>query len=158
MAEKTGHAMNAIWFGVNYLRLVRNICFLPTRREVVLLAPRIRIYRVCFACVFALLPCVVIRLYSCSLGGDNVTSRCGWRPASPYPAHPNLHVSDRYVPHERNPSSKPVSLPLYLRSCCVALQMLRVFPNVCILRVRMPISDDLSPRNFVTKIVKYDKV
>ncbi|CAN0211525.1 unnamed protein product [Hapterophycus canaliculatus] len=36
--------------------------------------------------------------------------------------------------------------------------MLRVFPNVCVLRVRMPISDDLSPRNFVTKIVKYDKV
>ncbi|CAM9913701.1 unnamed protein product [Pylaiella littoralis] len=36
--------------------------------------------------------------------------------------------------------------------------MLKVFPNVCILRVRMPISDDLSPRNFVTKIVKYEKV
>eukprot|EP00903_Cladosiphon_okamuranus_P015515 g14325.t1 len=36
--------------------------------------------------------------------------------------------------------------------------MLRVFPNVCVLRVRMPISDDLSPRNFVTKIVKYEKV
>ena len=30
--------------------------------------------------------------------------------------------------------------------------------NVCILRVRMPISDDLNPRNFVTKIVGYDKV
>lgn len=36
--------------------------------------------------------------------------------------------------------------------------MLRVFPNVCVLRVRMPISDDLSPRNFITKIVKYEKV
>lgn len=36
--------------------------------------------------------------------------------------------------------------------------MLKVFPNVCVLRVRMPISDDLSPRNFVTKIVKYEKV
>lgn len=37
-------------------------------------------------------------------------------------------------------------------------QMLKVFPNVCVLRVRMPISDDLSPRNFITKIVKYEKV
>ena len=37
-------------------------------------------------------------------------------------------------------------------------QMLRVFPNVCVLRVRMPISDDLSPRNFITKIVNYEKV
>ena len=32
------------------------------------------------------------------------------------------------------------------------------FPTTCTLRVRMPISDDLSPRNFITKIVKYDKV
>lgn len=32
------------------------------------------------------------------------------------------------------------------------------FPTTCVLRVRMPISDDLSPRNFITKIVKYDKV
>lgn len=36
--------------------------------------------------------------------------------------------------------------------------MLRAYSNTCTLRVRMPISDDLSPRNFVTKIVKYDKV
>lgn len=36
--------------------------------------------------------------------------------------------------------------------------MLAVFPTTCTLRVRMPISDDLSPRNFVTKIVKYDRV
>jgi dTDP-4-dehydrorhamnose reductase len=37
-------------------------------------------------------------------------------------------------------------------------QMLKVYPNTLTLRVRMPISDDLSPRNFITKIVKYDKV
>ncbi len=36
--------------------------------------------------------------------------------------------------------------------------MLRNYPSTCVLRVRMPISDDLSPRNFITKIVKYDKV
>ena len=36
--------------------------------------------------------------------------------------------------------------------------MLKCYPNCMILRVRMPISDDLFPRNFVTKIVKYERV
>jgi 3,5-epimerase/4-reductase len=36
--------------------------------------------------------------------------------------------------------------------------LLAVYTMTCTLRVRMPISDDLSPRNFVTKIVKYDRV
>jgi len=32
------------------------------------------------------------------------------------------------------------------------------YPNCLVLRVRMPISDDLEPRNFITKISKYAKV
>jgi 3,5-epimerase/4-reductase len=36
--------------------------------------------------------------------------------------------------------------------------MLKEYPNVLILRVRMPVSDDLFHRNFVTKIAKYEKV
>uniref|UniRef100_A0A7R9WWB4 RmlD-like substrate binding domain-containing protein n=2 Tax=Craspedostauros australis TaxID=1486917 RepID=A0A7R9WWB4_9STRA len=36
--------------------------------------------------------------------------------------------------------------------------MLKNYPNCLILRVRMPVSDDLFHRNFVTKIVKYEKV
>lgn len=37
--------------------------------------------------------------------------------------------------------------------------MLREYPNVLTLRVRMPIVADLTyPRNFITKIIKYDKV
>uniref|UniRef100_A0A7S1YXN3 RmlD-like substrate binding domain-containing protein n=1 Tax=Trieres chinensis TaxID=1514140 RepID=A0A7S1YXN3_TRICV len=36
--------------------------------------------------------------------------------------------------------------------------MLREYSNCLILRVRMPISDDLIHRNFVTKIVKYERV
>jgi endonuclease/exonuclease/phosphatase family metal-dependent hydrolase len=36
--------------------------------------------------------------------------------------------------------------------------MLKCYPNALILRVRMPVSDDLFHRNFVTKIVKYEKV
>merc|ERR1739844_350380 len=37
-------------------------------------------------------------------------------------------------------------------------QMLKCYPNCLILRARMPISDDLFHRNFVTKIVKYERV
>jgi len=36
--------------------------------------------------------------------------------------------------------------------------VLKFFPDVCILRVRMPVSDDLHPRSFVTKIKNYDRV
>ncbi len=36
--------------------------------------------------------------------------------------------------------------------------LLQAFPSTCVLRVRMPISDDLSPRNFVTKIVKVSNI
>ena len=38
-------------------------------------------------------------------------------------------------------------------------ELLREYDNVCTLRVRMPISSDLSnPRNFITKISRYNKV
>lgn len=37
-------------------------------------------------------------------------------------------------------------------------QMLKCYPTSLILRVRMPISDDLFHRNFITKIVKYERV
>lgn len=34
----------------------------------------------------------------------------------------------------------------------------KFYPNCLVLRVRMPISDDLEPRNFITKISKYERV
>nr|XP_027099096.1 bifunctional dTDP-4-dehydrorhamnose 3,5-epimerase/dTDP-4-dehydrorhamnose reductase-like [Coffea arabica] len=38
-------------------------------------------------------------------------------------------------------------------------ELLKEYDNVCTLRVQMPISSDLNnPRNFITKIAKYDKV
>uniref|UniRef100_A0A7S3Q2R9 RmlD-like substrate binding domain-containing protein n=1 Tax=Chaetoceros debilis TaxID=122233 RepID=A0A7S3Q2R9_9STRA len=37
-------------------------------------------------------------------------------------------------------------------------EMLKCFPNTLILRVRMPISDDLIHRNFITKIAKYERI
>jgi len=46
----------------------------------------------------------------------------------------------------------------YSHTKAMVEEMLREFPNTCTLRVRMPISDDLAGRNFITKIVKYEKV
>lgn len=37
-------------------------------------------------------------------------------------------------------------------------KMLQEYPNVLNLRLRMPISDDLNERNFITKITRYQKV
>lgn len=46
----------------------------------------------------------------------------------------------------------------YSHTKAMVEDMLRNYPTTCVLRVRMPISDDLSPRNFITKIVNYERV
>ncbi|KAL7000665.1 Rhm1p [Sarracenia purpurea var. burkii] len=47
----------------------------------------------------------------------------------------------------------------YSKTKAMVEELLNEYDNVCTLRVRMPISSDLSnPRNFITKITKYDKV
>ncbi|KAK8958039.1 putative rhamnose biosynthetic enzyme 1 [Platanthera zijinensis] len=47
----------------------------------------------------------------------------------------------------------------YSKTKAMVEELLKNYENVCTLRVRMPISSDLSnPRNFITKISRYDKV
>nr|CAB3459759.1 unnamed protein product [Digitaria exilis] len=47
----------------------------------------------------------------------------------------------------------------YSKTKAMVEELLKEYENVCTLRVRMPISSDLSnPRNFVTKISRYNKV
>lgn len=46
----------------------------------------------------------------------------------------------------------------YSHTKALCEDLLANYSTTCTLRVRMPISDDLSSRNFVTKIVKYDRV
>ncbi|KAJ3680056.1 hypothetical protein LUZ60_016334 [Juncus effusus] len=47
----------------------------------------------------------------------------------------------------------------YSKTKAMVEELLKNYDNVCTLRVRMPISSDLqNPRNFITKITKYDKV
>ncbi|RYY83266.1 hypothetical protein EON63_11635 [archaeon] len=65
----------------------------------------------------------------------------------PYPYHTH---SNKYLYPNPNPY-------LYTIQALVE-DLLRNYSTTMTLRVRMPISDDLSPRNFVTKIVKYEKV
>ncbi|XP_021754074.1 bifunctional dTDP-4-dehydrorhamnose 3,5-epimerase/dTDP-4-dehydrorhamnose reductase-like [Chenopodium quinoa] len=47
----------------------------------------------------------------------------------------------------------------YSKTKAMVEDLLQNYENVCTLRVRMPISSDLSnPRNFITKIARYEKV
>ncbi|KAH1105599.1 hypothetical protein J1N35_009367 [Gossypium stocksii] len=47
----------------------------------------------------------------------------------------------------------------YSKTKAMVEELLREYDNVCTLRVRMPISSDLNnPRNFITKISRYNKV
>jgi len=46
----------------------------------------------------------------------------------------------------------------YSRSKTLTEKILKEYDNVLILRIRMPLSDELHPRNFITKITKYEKV
>ncbi|EFN59883.1 hypothetical protein CHLNCDRAFT_132889 [Chlorella variabilis] len=47
----------------------------------------------------------------------------------------------------------------YSHTKAIVENLLKEFPNVLTLRVRMPIVADMTyPRNFITKIIKYDKV
>ncbi|KAH8953934.1 hypothetical protein BDL97_08G052900 [Sphagnum fallax] len=47
----------------------------------------------------------------------------------------------------------------YSKTKAMVEELLKEFDNVCTLRVRMPITGDLTtPRNFITKITRYEKV
>lgn len=46
----------------------------------------------------------------------------------------------------------------YSKTKIITENVLKNYHNVLILRIRMPLSDDLFHRNFITKITKYDKV
>ena len=46
----------------------------------------------------------------------------------------------------------------YSKTKAMVEPIISVYSNVLTLRLRMPVSDDLSPRNFVTKISKYEHV
>ncbi|HEY5234920.1 MAG TPA: sugar nucleotide-binding protein, partial [Rhabdochlamydiaceae bacterium] len=46
----------------------------------------------------------------------------------------------------------------YSKTKGILEELLISYPNLLNLRVRMPISDDLHPRNFITKISRYQKV
>ena len=46
----------------------------------------------------------------------------------------------------------------YSKTKIILDKLFQYYPNVLNLRLRMPISDDLHPRSFITKIISYEKV
>lgn len=46
----------------------------------------------------------------------------------------------------------------YSRTKALAEALIKEYPNVLTLRLRMPLTDNLNPRNFITKIISYPKV
>jgi dTDP-4-dehydrorhamnose reductase len=46
----------------------------------------------------------------------------------------------------------------YSKTKIITENILKNYENILILRIRMPLSDDLHPRNFITKITKYERV
>lgn len=46
----------------------------------------------------------------------------------------------------------------YSKTKVIVEELLKSYKNLCILRLRMPISNELSDRNFVTKIARYHRV
>ena len=109
--------------------------------------------------------------------GTGARARAGGRGGGrgappPLPTHPRalqlaagciFHYDDDF-PQGSGKGFKEVDKPnftgsYYSYTKAIVESMLKEFPNVLTLRVRMPIVPDLSyPRNFITKIIKYDKV
>jgi dTDP-4-dehydrorhamnose reductase len=84
------------------------------------------------------------------------TSKMPTPPFPPLPHHPQHKLGSGVGFTEDDTANFEASW--YSKTKGMVEQMLQVYSSTLILRVRMPISDDLSPRNFITKIVKYDRV
>ncbi|PKI60061.1 hypothetical protein CRG98_019546 [Punica granatum] len=73
-------------------------------------------------------------------------------------------VSGALLPHPRMLMMPEEDKPnftgsFYSKTKAMVEELLKEYDNVCTLRVRMPISSDLNnPRNFITKISRYNKV
>lgn len=73
-------------------------------------------------------------------------------------ACPCIHFYHQHI-HNSVLCSGTCILIVFLLLFCQVEDLLSNYENVCTLRVRMPISSDLSnPRNFITKISRYEKV
>ncbi|TKY70896.1 Bifunctional dTDP-4-dehydrorhamnose 3,5-epimerase/dTDP-4-dehydrorhamnose reductase [Spatholobus suberectus] len=91
-------------------------------------------------------------------GGCHGQTQCGLVRISQGRNHPKQRGRHSH-PRRRVPPARPRPHQLRHRLHLRVEDLLRNYENVCTLRVRMPISSDLSnPRNFITKITRYDKV
>ena len=59
---------------------------------------------------------------------------------------------------ETDPANFSGSFYSHTKTLTEALLQPYLRSNILVLRLRMPVSDDLHPRSFVTKITQYDRV
>jgi len=69
----------------------------------------------------------------------------------------DAHTIENFVGFKEEDNPNFVA-SFYSKTKGMVESLLSNYPNVLTLRVRMPLSDDLAPRNFITKITKYAKV
>nr|QBK92300.1 MAG: NAD dependent epimerase/dehydratase [Pithovirus LCPAC304] len=89
----------------------------------------------------------------CSLYGVHLTyfgTGCIYEYDADHPMHCDVGFAEWESPN--------FSKSFYSKTKTLTEQVLKEYTNTLILRVRMPLSDDLHPRNFITKIVNYEKV
>jgi len=74
----------------------------------------------------------------------------------PQPPHEYSASSDHPAVKESDPITFTGSF--YSKTKATAEEYIKEYPACLILRIRMPISDDLHPRSLLTKLLKYEKV
>lgn len=80
----------------------------------------------------------------------NIGTGCIYEYNDKHPMHSNIGFTEEEEPNFQG--------SFYSFTKIMLDKLIASYPNVLNLRLRMPISDDLHPRNFITKITKYRKV
>lgn len=80
----------------------------------------------------------------------NIGTGCIYEYDSKHPMYSGIGFTEKEEPNFQGSFYSYTKIPVDRLLC--------TYPNVLNLRLRMPISDDLHPRNFITKITRYKKV
>lgn len=88
--------------------------------------------------------------YTCNIHITNLTTGCIYQ-------YDDLHTmySGRGFTEEEEPN---FNASFYSKTKILAEKIILQYPNVLNLRIKMPISSDLSPRGFVGKLISYNKL
>jgi dTDP-4-dehydrorhamnose reductase len=89
--------------------------------------------------------------YQRSIHVTNLATGCIYKYDEQHSVHSGIGFTEEEIPN--------FSGSFYSKTKGIAESLIHAtYPHVLTLRVRMPISDDLHPRSFITKIIHYEKV